>query len=153
MNSFLLLKVQLIIIRNKKHFLVIDKIIEDSKKCNAWSTCERIKKRKGTEREHRFALRGACWTLFYSTPLVPRSQSAHRAPLAQSVKVQAACHLAFLSIIPPDKTARGGSAAQFLTLSRSFASGIRETVSSIAYRSSWIAAWIADWADEHRLGR
>lgn len=114
-KKILLLKIQLIILILSKNVidykkrkilkLALNILLQDSKKCD---TCERIKRsRKGSERTIDPRSSQACFAWRLLNPVVFQSPCRSlpvRPPLAQSVKVQAACHLAFLSIIPPDKT-------------------------------------------------
>lgn len=112
-KKILLLKIQLIILILSKNVIDYKKrkilkvalniLLQDSKK---WSTCERIKRsRKGSERIHDRSIGSLCVAPVEPCCIpVPCRSLPVRPPLAQSVKVQAACHLAFLSIIPPDKT-------------------------------------------------
>lgn len=114
-NKILLLKIQLIILILSKNVidykkrkilkLALNILLQDSKKCD---TCERIKRsRKGSEKTIDPRSSQACFAWRLLNPVVFQSPCRSlpvRPPLAQSVKVQAACHLAFLSIIPPDKT-------------------------------------------------
>lgn len=57
----------------------------------------RDRRERSIHDHHRLALRGACWTLLYSSPLVARCQSAHRSHSQWRSRPRATLHFYRLS--------------------------------------------------------